>query len=808
MSSAYRIAPLFLIRLAGVPFSVVESLATAKASAVARDLLDCTAQFTSYKAAAQEFVTRRDNGLSPEEFTAWRNAIRQSEPSPVCASNIPDELRDYVTAAIRLQNSRFNLDRELQGEVAKARRALLRASATVLPPYLVFASGDARHLTAEFNAVTGDDLPARNSRARERERHLLLYLQRVAAKNDTFSEFGPSAWGKVTQRGHALSFDSRPGIARREAFFERWTAQTLAASMNSDPEIFPELCPRVNPNGLLFDSTFLLTDTSEPVAVSPDDVALLARCHGQTPVHALGASDERIRDLISKKILIASVEVPALEPFAFDVLRHDIASWRSSPSRDRWLPIFDSLAESQRKFSAAVNVVQREEILSMVRGKLAALGAERKTGQRTLYTAFNPIAEECYRECKFEVSEKLIREVISDAEPWIDFWRDTYACVAGRVSANLRALVQKAPMKSGAIALPAFLHFCEAARVPLTGPGLVGMAHVAFQEIKAAFRQRLRPHGEKAEYELSAEDCRVVRRNFDYPKFDEFTYPSADLQLAASSIEAINRGNYQWIIGELHPAVATLHHCMYWSCPDPATLSRALESTLNGRPICHFGFFAADFTAHTTIRVFDALPQHSIFVSPQRARSHWRYVSPSEVEVCIQDDSGDVALRRKGTNEDLGSIARNWVIPLGFHPFQFGMSPQMPRLRCGRVIVQRRSWTVSAEELGEGDFSGLSRDLLVATEKLRAAKDWPRFVYIRPTEQALRRSGAEGRDKDTKPVFVDLESYLFLEIFHRWLMKAGELEVTEMLPAPDDLWWQERDGRRTFELRTLIVPRT
>ena len=49
--------------------------------------------------------------------------------------------------------------------------------------------------------------------------------------------------------------------------------------------------------------------------------------------------------------------------------------------------------------------------------------------------------------------------------------------------------------------------------------------------------------------------------------------------------------------------------------------------------------------------------------------------------------------------------------------------------------------------------------------------------------------------------------HLFLEIFHRWLTKAGELEVTEMLPAPDELWWHEADGRRTFELRTLMVPR-
>jgi 3-oxoacyl-(acyl-carrier-protein) synthase len=49
---------------------------------------------------------------------------------------------------------------------------------------------------------------------------------------------------------------------------------------------------------------------------------------------------------------------------------------------------------------------------------------------------------------------------------------------------------------------------------------------------------------------------------------------------------------------------------------------------------------------------------------------------------------------------------------------------------------------------------------------------------------------------------------LFLEIFHRWLVKAGELEVTEMLPDPDHLLWPESDGRRTFELRTMIVPRS
>jgi hypothetical protein len=164
-------------------------------------------------------------------------------------------------------------------------------------------------------------------------------------------------------------------------------------------------------------------------------------------------------------------------------------------------------------------------------------------------------------------------------------------------------------------------------------------------------------------------------------------------------------------------------------------------------------------------------------------------------------------VRKIDSREHLGSFARAWLIPLGFHPFQFGLAPHTPRLRCGKVIVQRRTWTATIDELAPGNFTGISSQLVVAVEKLRSAKGWPRHIYIRPTEQALRRSGAEGRDKDTKPVFIDLESYLSLEIFYRWLKKSGELEVTEMFPDADHLCWQEKDGRRTFELRTLIVPR-
>jgi hypothetical protein len=799
--SPYRIASPFLIRLAGVPFDSVEQLATAEISRTARELLACEATVARCRTAAEAFVTQRNNGLAPEEFNAWRNAIRRGE-TPEQQRQIPEQLRDYAAAADASKRARLQLDSELQCGVANARRELFETSAQFLPAYLLFGSGHTHHVM-ELPA-SGEELPPRNSRARERERHLLLYLQRIAAKNDTFSEFGPSAWGYIVKDGAPLRFHATPGVARREAFLERWTAHAVAAAINADPDAFFEFRPRLNANGRVADGKFILIDSGECIQLTSQQLEILRSCDGKTSVREMPRIAEVIRELAAKKVLITAMEVPAMEPFAFEILRRDICAWSAGAVRERWLPVVTELSTLASRFAGTVDPSHREKILIKTREQLANVGAQRETGGRALYAAVNPIAEECSREVHFELSQELLDEVVTDAEPWIDFWHDSYAFIAARVAANLRALFEKAATKNSAMPLPAFLRFCEGAKIPLTGPGLVGMAHIAFQEVKAAFRERLRPHAESSEYELTAEDCAVVRQSFAYPKFDEFTYPSADLQLAAESAEAVNGGAYRWIIGELHPPAAALHHCMFWSCPDQPALSRALQSMIGDKPLCHFGFFAADFTAHTTVRVFDALPEHSVFISPQRHNQRWRCVAPGEVEVFV-DEEGDVALRCNG--EYLGSFARNWVIPLGFHPFLFTMGPHTPRLRCGRVVVQRRAWTVSAKELGGGNFSGISRDLVVAIERLRAAKDWPRFIYIRPSEQALRRSGAENRDKDTKPVFIDLESYLFLEIFHRWLTKAGELEVTEMLPAPDELLWREGDGRRTFELRTLLCPR-
>jgi hypothetical protein len=765
--AGYRVAPIFLIRMAGVPFEVTEELATPATFATARKVL-----------AKQ---------LGQLETTC-PGSSSAAHPGNECDASWEE------------------LNHILEKDLRMVRAALFRSAQKFLPNYLIFTTGGARQLLEKLLAGTLPSLERRNARDGDRERHVLLYLQRIATKNDTFSEFGPSSWGRVESGAANRIFLSSVHVTMREVFLERWTAHAAAAALNADPTVQIELAPRVHPNGRIEGDHFIFTDSGKIISFDSAAKGIVSRCDGKTPAHSLG-DFATLRQLAAQKIVKWEVEVPALDPHAFATMLFDIAQWRQGPTRKYWLATLQPLAALCEEFAGTDNVISRNEIMQKAASSLHELGASTQSPRRFLYNAANAIGEDCSCDCAFTIGEEMLDEVVREAGPWIDVWRDAYAYIASRVAAGLRGLFQSGPVKDGTIALPAFLQHCETQKMSLTGHGLVALAHIAFLELKNAFQNSLGERTDAAEWTLSADDCRFVRKNFEYPAFDEYTFPSADLQISAASIEHVNRGEYEWILAELHPPIAMLHHCMYWSCPDKPAFARSLASTTCGQPNFFYGFAPADFTAHTTVRQFDVIPELSYFVAPRRGKPDWQIIPTAETEVFINEENGDVALRKRGSREYLGSFSRYWIIPLGFHPFYFGRAPHMPRLRCGRVIVQRESWTVTASELCGGNFTGVSPDLVIAIEQLRAQRGLPRFVYIRPTEQALRRSGAEGRDKDTKPVFIDLESYLFVEIFHRWLMKAGEIEVTEMLPDPNHLLWQGKDGRRTFELRTLIVPR-
>src|SRR5204863_5172444 len=184
----------------------------------------------------ERLLHRRDPGFSGELFRAWRKAIRSGAIPP--PGDPPSQAFAVCwECASRLAAAEANLTQSLEQELGVARQALLASTQIFLPPYLVFVAEGLRERLLKQFSHDGGPLPPRRKENRAHERHVLLYLQRVCAKNDSLSEFGPEGWGVVAGQSRALKLAPLPGIAERETFLERWTAHGVAAALNADPEI-------------------------------------------------------------------------------------------------------------------------------------------------------------------------------------------------------------------------------------------------------------------------------------------------------------------------------------------------------------------------------------------------------------------------------------------------------------------------------------------------------------------------------------------------------------------------------------------
>src|SRR5436190_1339617 len=288
--------------MAGVPFEPVARLATPATAAAARELLVRQTDFARAKSEIEHRLHRRDSRFSEELFRGWRDAIRTGTVPP--AGDPPS--RAFAVCwecASNLAAAEVNLSRFLQQELDLARLALLTSIQVFLPPYLTFVAEGLRERLLKQSSRESRPLPPRRKENRAHERHVLLYLQRICAKNDSLSEFGPEGWGLVAGESRSLKLAPLPGIAERETFLERWTAHGVAAALNADPKIRVELSPRLHPNGRIEGNQFVFADTAETIPLDPKTVDILLRCDGTTPAHSFGEEINALDQLAAKNVI-------------------------------------------------------------------------------------------------------------------------------------------------------------------------------------------------------------------------------------------------------------------------------------------------------------------------------------------------------------------------------------------------------------------------------------------------------------------------------------------------------------------------
>jgi hypothetical protein len=123
-------------------------------------------------------------------------------------------------------------------------------------------------------------------------------------------------------------------------------------------------------------------------------------------------------------------------------------------------------------------------------------------------------------------------------------------------------------------------------------------------------------------------------------------------------------------------------------------------------------------------------------------------------------------------------------------------TPHRPRITLDHLVVAREQWRLRAADCTfAGSASALDR--FQGLEGLARRLGWPRRVFYRV-------------GNEQKPFLLDRANPLSVDDFAHQVRAAGGPEApvvaTEMLPAPDECWLADAQGRRyTCELRLTAV---
>jgi hypothetical protein len=276
------------------------------------------------------------------------------------------------------------------------------------------------------------------------------------------------------------------------------------------------------------------------------------------------------------------------------------------------------------------------------------------------------------------------------------------------------------------------------------------------------------------------------------PRWSRAAYVSPDLMVAAESADALRRGEFHGVLGEVHSTNTLLASSLLSQHPHPEIVTASLAADTAGD--CYV-------VAQNHKREFLARINHLVLPT------FWRYnefkALPSlpgcqslPAALLQAFDTGDsVVMRaRDGRVEfDALELFAN-VLTIVLHRTIGQRLPDaahMPRLVVGDLTVARETWSTDAATL---PFLTERDEYLQFAAVRRWARDlgMPRHVFY--------RSPAE-----PKPCFLDFDSRLFVHIFVKMMRRApraAQVRIVEMLPGVQDTWLHDAAGERyTCELR-------
>jgi hypothetical protein len=642
----------------------------------------------------------------------------------------------------------------------------------------------------------------RNVRGRFHESTVVRYLQRYLLKNDTIGFFGPVGWALLSPDVPGLRVEPGENLLRhRTVHFEMWAVDEVARTLARRPDLSNWLIPRPALAVAISDG-LLRRPLRPPVELTAEETAAFERCDGRRTVREVGhpAAVARLAHLGAVHV---GLDGP-IESWPEKALRGKLSAIVDEEAvvgLDALVTARDAVAEAR----SAEDLVKQTDRLAQIFETVTGTESTRRAGEayagRTLV----------YLDTRRDVDVVVGRAVLDELAAPLGLVLDSARWLVARAAQGFHDLFQSLYVgevrRSGSPDVPlALLITLAAADLTASGYALPGPVRSAVREFQERWRRVLTwPEGTRQHAVVSADIAGAVAREFGEALVPWRTavHHSPDLMIAAGDADAVERGDFLLVLGELHLAVNSLDNRFFVQHhDDPARLLAAAESDAGGR------------------RIYAALPKSSPFVSsrvwPPIALLSPRYTywswsgEPSSVEppgaviagadlvVGRRDGVLHVTERRTAAEypllEVLGEILSTAVVN-AFRPF--AAAPHNPRVTIDRLVVARESWTFRAADTSWAYIKD-------EASRYGAARTWrsrmglPERVFaVLPVER--------------KPIAVDFGSLALVNMLAKEVRRTAEsgaptFSVSEMLPDLGQMWLLDRAGRKyASEFRLVAV---
>jgi hypothetical protein len=666
--------------------------------------------------------------------------------------------------------------------------------------------------------------PADNRRLRVkrrmREELVARYWQRYCAKNETTGFFGPVCWIGLDPEAPAAAVSPGPDLLRtRRVYLEQWALAALAEALAADPEIRPWLPVALRPHVALAGHEVLRA--SQPAqALSRAEAAVLAACDGRRPAvevarqamldAGLGLRKESdvyvlLDRLAEQDVVVWGVDLP-LRATAEGLLRSSLEAIPEPAVRAKALAALDRLGAARDRVAAAAGdadallaaAAHLDEEFSALTGRTA----RRREGQ--MYAGRTPSYEDTTRDLDVVLGGPVLEALARPLAILLQAARWLTVAIAAAYEAPLRELYQELVTDLGAAEAP-LDRLWYLAQGLLFGAGerpVDGVTAELCRRWGELFGlDRVSPDTHCVQLRSSELEARAAATfAAERPGWAAGRLHSPDLHVVASSVEALARGDFQIVLGEMHAAWATFDSWVFVTGhPEPERLRRAV---LRDRgPDRLLALIPGDWP-RITARIARCLDEGwELGFAPAPGPDRDRLVPIPTMTVT--EAAGELVARNAGGRTwPLIEVFADLVSMQAVDAFKLvGATAHTPRIAIDRLVVARETWRTTVGETGLGQVTAY-RDVYLAARRWRRSLGLPERAFVKIATE-------------TKPIYVDFGGPRSVTAFAAMVRAAQTASgpgvgvvVSEMLPTPDDAWVPDAAGNRYLsELRIQVVDR-